>query len=103
MFYLFAGYGLKVQFFMAWSLFFIVISIGINYYLWDCLRIVGQDQIEQKRNMITVLYYTGGAMGRFGDLVPSSDLGKSLFLIETFLGLFIVALFLTWLGKRVWK
>ena len=103
LFHIFAGYGLKFHFFAIWSAIIIAISFSVNYYLWGHLCVVGQNQLEEERTVITVMYYTGTAMGRFGDLAPISDLGRGLFLVETFLGLIIVALFLTWLGKRVWK
>ena len=103
LFYLFAGYGLQFKFFATWTLVITGILFAMNYFLWYSLGIVRPDNIEQEREIITVLYYTVTTLGRFGDLAPGSGFGRALFLVETFFGLMIVALFLTWLGKQVWR
>ena len=103
LFYLFAGYGLQFKFFATWTFVITSIFIAMNYLLWDSLGIVRPDNIEEERDIITVVYYTVMTLGRFSDLAPGSEFGRVLFLVETFFGLIIVALFLTWLGKQVWR
>ena len=73
--------------------------MGTNYVLWDCLDVIGRDEMAIKRNLIDVLFYTVTTMGGFGDLAPGSDVGKLLFVVQAGFGLFTVGLFLRWLVR----
>ena len=97
--YLFVGYGLRAKFWFFWAVLMGVFWVTANYFLWDCLDVVGRDDMAIKRNLIDVLFYTVTTLGGSGDLVPRSDVGKLLFLFQAGVGLFIVGLSLRWLVR----
>lgn len=103
LFHRIAGYGLQFKQFAMSAIIVASVFIAINYVLWNHLGVVGPDHVAQERGIVIVIYYTVTMLGRFGDLAPGSGIGRILFLFETFFGLVFVALFLTWLGKQVWK
>ena len=100
LFYILAGYGIRSRFLAAWTFLVVAGSIGGNFLLWDCLGVVGRDGVAGEKEFITVLYYTATIPSGLGDFTPTSDVGRSVFLGEAFLGLVVVSLFVTWLVKR---
>ena len=100
LFYVFAGYGIRAKFLLFWAVVFATGSVSTNFLLWDSLKVVGRDGVVPERNLIGVLYYTATTFARFGDFVPGSDLGKLVFVVETFLGIVLVSLFVAWLIRQ---
>ena len=100
-FYIFAGYGIRAKFLLLWAFVFVSGSISANFFLWDRLGVVGRDEATPpERNLIGVLYYTVTTFARYGDFVPGSDLGRLVFVVEAFLGIILVSLFVAWLIKQ---
>ena len=99
-YYLFVGYGIRFRFLAAWICIFAVASVGINFIFWDSLDIIGKDGPAPKKEFIDVLYYTMTIPSGLGELTPSSNLGRWIFLGEMFSSLIIVTLFATWVVKR---
>ena len=100
LFYVLAGYGIRSKFWIVWAVIVATASVGVNFFCWDSLNIVGKDGPVGERSFISVVYYTATIPGGFGDFTPASDMGRLIFLGEAFFGLIIVSLFVTWLVKQ---
>ena len=100
LFWTFAGYGIRPKFLIGWAAAVGVASVVTNYIWWDSLKVVGLHGPVKDRGFIEVIYYTVTTLGRFGDLAPGSDVGKSIFVVQAMLGLVLVSLFVTWLVRR---
>ena len=100
LFYVLAGYGIRSKFWIVWAFIVAIASVGVNFFCWDSLNVVGKDGPVGERSLISVVYYTATIPGGFGDFTPASDMGRLIFLGEAFFGLFIVSLFVTWLVKQ---
>ena len=100
LFYIFAGYGIRARFLLLWAIVLASGSVSTNFFLWDNLGVVGRDGVSPARNVIGVLYYTVTTFARFGDLTPGSDVGKLVFVVETFLGIVLLSLFVAWLIRQ---
>ena len=100
LFYIFAGYGIRARFLLLWAIVLASGSVSTNFFLWDNLGVVGRDGVSPARNFIGVLYYTVTTFARFGDLTPGSDVGKLVFVVESFLGIVLVSLFVAWLIRQ---
>ena len=98
--YIIAGYGIRSKFLAVWAFIIVGMSAGLNFLLWDSLEIIGKNGIVAKRSVIDVLYYTATIPAGVGDLTPTSDIGRLMFLGEAFAGLILFSLFATWLVKR---
>ena len=95
-----AGYGIRFRFLAVWICIVTVASVGINFFLWDSLDIVGRYGPTSEREFIHVLYYTATIPSGLGEFTPSSNLGRWIFLGESISGLVVVTLFATWVVKR---
>lgn len=103
LFYILAGYGIRSKFWVAWGSIVLVISVAVNFFSWDCLRITGRDGLVVEREFIKALYYTVTIPVGVGDLTPASGIGRLIFLGEAFWGLVVLSLFVTWLVKRAMR
>ena len=95
--YIAFGYGIRAKFLIFWVIFVAIASVGINYFLWDILRVIRRDGSISEKGIVEVIYYTGTILGGFGDLSPGSDVGKLLLLVQLGFGLLLVSLFVRWL------
>ena len=73
LFYLFAGYGIRPKFLVAWAITIVAISVSVNFVLWDYLSVVGRDGPAGAREFIKVFYYTVTIPSGVGDFTPGSD------------------------------
>ena len=101
LFYIVAGYGIRSKFLIAWACIVSAGSMGINFLFWDSLDVVDKSTTLVAKEFVDVLYYTATIPAGVGDFTPTSDIGRLLFLGETFLGLTVFFLFATWLVKRM--
>ena len=99
-FFIMAGYGIRSKFLLAWAFIVTVVSVGINFFLWDSLNIVERNGFLAEKQFINVLYYTATIPTGTGDFTPGSSIGRLIFLGEALVGLIILSLFATWLVKR---
>ena len=98
--YVFVGYGIRAKFLVTWALISVAVSVGVNYIWWDSLSVVGRGGPTEGKGLIEVLYYTITIPSGIGDLTPTSDMGRLIFLSETLIGVFVVALFVHLMIRR---
>ena len=103
LFYITAGYGIRSKFLAVWAVFVVVVSVSVNFFMWESLVIIGKNGFVQEREFIDVLYYTATIPAGVGDFTPGSGLGRLMFLGEAFFGLIVFSLFATWLVKRAMR
>ena len=98
--YLFTGYGVRFKFVAIWTGIFVIGSFVLNLVLWDCMNIVGRNGPSDNIEVVQVLYYTATILPGIGDLTPTSNLGKILFVIEMIFGFLVFSIFMRWLVRR---
>ena len=98
--YVFTGYGLKFKFVAIWASLFAVGSFLWNLVFWDCMNVVGRDGPSNGRDLVEVFYYTATIVTGVGDLTPTSDPGRVMFVIELIFGFLVISIFMRWLLRR---
>lgn len=94
------GYGIRFKFLLAWICMVSTGALLLNFYLWDCLDVVGKKGPLDGSEFSEVLYYTAAILGRANEFGSTSVFGRWILYIEGYAGLFLGSLVLSWLFKR---
>lgn len=103
LYYSIAGYGIRTKFFASWTASALIILFLVNFTLWDRFEISQGDGNIANGGIIDVFYFSVITMATvgFGDLTPSSSLGRFAVACEAIIGLILLSVFATILIKRL--
>ena len=103
LFYLFAGYGLRAKFFLAWTIALLILLVGFNSVFWNRFVMMGSDGPVKDSSLVEVLYFsivTITTLG-FGDLMPRSNFGMLAVSAQALLGITWMAILATIIVKKI--
>jgi len=99
----FAGYGLRAKFFACWTLVFLFAVSLINWRFWAPMGIRDSTGACARRSPIAALYFSVTTLTTlgYGDLTPSTSVGRLLVVFEVVFGLLMFSLFASILIRRL--